>query len=434
MVLIMLLLFYLVLIISVNSNGSTSTIKAAASSHKLCNKRISQQTDLDRISIQGYTIREWCPKFGLSVNNCSCVHLPDGFCEFAIVNNQTNCNSSTEVICENNHQQFRAILILIPSFIGFIGNGIVIIVNIKNWKQTSRCQHLITGLSGIDCYFSLIQIIENIQWLITCRWLYGLAMCKFLRSQWSISALMSLGYIMVIAFERYVGIVHPLNRPVPTTKLYLFLTLNFILSYLSAVPTAVFSEMGNKLDNCVELWPKGAYSLIYSWGMLIIYFLVPLIFIAVLYYRIIKALCAHITRSTGTGLIGKYHVQKRIKDNTKIMLLLVWVVIAYIVLVLPNRIVWVILDHIGIKSLSQSDYNKLMLFALIPYSYHVTVNPIIYSIVDRKFRQNIKLFFTSCCSKQSDDRRRIYESSPCFTVRNRNAIGSKDGGTSFTAV
>ena len=54
--------------------------------------------------------------------------------------------------------------------------------------------------------------------------------------------------------------------------------------------------------------------------------------------------------------------------------------VAFAVLVFPNRIVWLVVDHVGIKNISSSTYNALSLLGFIPYAVHVTIYPFIYSI------------------------------------------------------
>jgi len=85
----------------------------------------------------------------------------------------------------------------------------------------------------------------------------------------------------------------------------------------------------------------------------------------------------------------------RIKGFRRITKILVAILVAYVVLVFPNRIVWVILDSLGTSNISITTYRILKYVGLFPYMFHVAINPIIYSAIDRKFRSEVKQVFQS---------------------------------------
>ena len=61
-----------------------------------------------------------------------------------------------------------------------------------------------------------------------------------------------------------------------------------------------------------------------------------------------------------------------------------------IVLVFPNRIVWVIVNIIAAGNMTNSAFRTVKYFALFPYLFHISVNLLIYSFVDKVWRANDK--------------------------------------------
>ena len=340
----------------------------------------------DMSFLEGKTLEDLCDMFGLVGENCSCAFL-DGLCEF--ITTSGNVTNGSIFVCENSSNIVLASVNVFAAVVGIVGNGIVVIVNIRFWKQTNRCRNLFTGLATADFIFAIILFIINLPLLWTCTWPYGLAMCKLLRSFLNASALVALGFIVIIAVERYVGTVYPMNISFTATKLYIMIFMNYILGFAMVVPSIVVLEMG-RYNTCRENW-SGNGSVIYSWILLTFYFLLPIAFISVLYFVIMSTVNKSV--SDNTGIVDDSHVKKRMKENQRVMVILLTVLIAFFVLVLPNRLVWVIVDHIGVNNLSKSTYRGLKLFALIPYSFHAAINPIIYSVVDHKFRKNVFSMF-----------------------------------------
>ena len=91
-------------------------------------------------------------------------------------------------------------------------------------------------------------------------------------------------------------------------------------------------------------------------------------------------------QNTGTG---KIMVKKRESSNKRVMFILLAITIAFFVCVFPNRIIWVILDITGTDNMKNTTFRIWKYTALFPYLFHVSVNPFIYSFIDRKFQEQV---------------------------------------------
>ena len=58
-------------------------------------------------------------------------------------------------------------------------------------------------------------------------------------------------------------------------------------------------------------------------------------------------------------------------------------------LVFPNRIINIIINIIDTGNMSDSVFRTVKYFALFPYLFHISVNPLIYSFIDKKFRDHL---------------------------------------------
>ena len=68
------------------------------------------------------------------------------------------------------------------------------------------------------------------------------------------------------------------------------------------------------------------------------------------------------------------------------MRLLIAVLLAFCLLVGPNKIIWIVNSYIDFTKLDTVTFRVVKYLSLFPYMFHVSVNPIIYSITDKTFR------------------------------------------------
>ena len=211
-------------------------------------------------------------------------------------------------------------------------------------------------------------------------------MCKIFEALANLSSMFSFGIILIIALERYQGIINPLHGGISTTSIWILLLLNLVFRVVTCIPGLIYLKM-TEFGVCEEKWP-GQGSLYYSWVLFIFYYLLPIAIISFLYIRIIRTLYSGNVMTA----INEKQRQQRIKENRRILIILICVLVAFAILVFPSRIVWLIVDHVGIKNIS-STHNALSLLGFIPYALHVTINPFIYSLVDPKFRGKLLTLF-----------------------------------------
>ena len=133
---------------------------------------------------------------------------------------------------------------------------------------------------------------------------------------------------------------------------------------------------------------------------MIVTFIIPIAAITFLYMGIVKSLRKSQNHTRKTFSLKEQ--SRRRKEDGKITMIISYLLISFAVLVSPNRIIWVLYDHDVFKSVSADTLAYIRMAALVPYTIHACINPIIYSLVDKKFRGNPKyIFLRVACQRKA---------------------------------
>lgn len=355
--------------------------------------------DVFRRVVNGYTskknvqlICELCFKHPPN-NNCSCK------------SNVSLCPTLPPLepatfICNRRYDVTEAAVKVIASLLGVIGNALVLIITVHERKQIGPFEKLIALLSISDFTFSIMQIFNSFPLFWTCKWLYGRVMCRFIKGFLNLGAILALALITVIASERYFAIVKRYDRSKRSVYTSVFICL--LLSIVSVIPMVVAIDMEED-GVCIERWNHRS-SFIYSWFLMIVTFIIPLLIITLLYIRITQQIIKNYRSLKSVAGRHTSLAKIRYRTNRRVMLMLLIIVMVFIVLVLPSRVIWVFWSYIGTENLSSKMYYITKYLANFPYPFHACVNPIIYSFVDKNFQKQILNLF---CRNETDNAQEI---------------------------
>ena len=332
-------------------------------------------------------------------------HPPNNTC--SCESNVTLCSTRPPLgpatfICNRRYEVTEAAVKVIASFLGVIGNALVLIITVHGRKEIGPFEKLIAFLAISDFTFSIMQIFDSFPLFWTCKWLYGRVMCRFIKGFLNVGAILALAVITVIASERYFAIVRRYDRSKSRISLYTSVLLCLLLSVVSVIPMVIAIDMEED-DVCVERWNDKS-SLIYSWFLIIATFTIPLLVITVFYIRITQQIIKNYRSLKSVAGTHTSLSKIRYRTNRRVMLMLFIIVVAFIVLVLPSRVIWVFWSYIGTGNLSSEMYYITKYLAVFPYPFHVCVNPIIYSFVDKNFQKQILNLF---CHNESNNTQEV---------------------------
>ena len=295
--------------------------------------------------------------------------------------------------------KIRDIVIIVISLVGICGNLLVVMVTFVHKQNLPKFRIIIGMLGFSDLVFSVLQLIIYSPGLWTCHWVYNTAMCKLLHSSAHAMSMMALGLISIVAIERYNGIVRPFLRQLSFCKnIYRLVCLDGLFSIAFTIPMLLKLET-NECHFCVERWQNNSHSLIYNWILLVFTFLLPVIATSAFYVSIVKAL--YKSKDATERIIGIKQKERRRKEDRRITSIIAYLLMSFVILVSPNRLLMVLQDHGIFSNVPGEKISYIQLAALLPYAIHSTINPFIYSIIDKKFRENIRQFYYTVMRRRS---------------------------------
>ena len=362
------------------------------------------------------SLEEVCFIFNIAPKNCTC-DLPftkgDGtpFDVCKVIGHSKNgtldkyFNISLNTTLQHGiPQQLYAGFSVVVVVLSLIGNSLVIAVTLKHSRDMSNFKRIIASLACCDITFAVLQFIMMVPKFWTTEWIYGAWMCKLLSASSSMGANVTAGIILIISLERYIGIVHPLKQGLTKLMLNGMEMLNIFIAAVTAIPIMVFTRVEENPPMCRIAWPHNEGrrdSLIYNWFEVIFYLLLPSSVIISLYVRIIRHLQLSVNRVK--RFVDRESRHQKCKENMRITMILLGVLASYVVLTTPSRLSVLILDHIdgggSSKHYTGIDITVYYILSMmqIAYPLHTAVNPIVYCVVDRKWRRDVAHLF---CKKR----------------------------------
>ena len=326
------------------------------------------------------TMTEVCHDCKIPNANCHCLKYP-GLCKAVRTYNDnywTNCQE----------RMIRAITNFAFGIVGVIGNVLVVVVTLKFYTTLSRCHLLIGGLAVSDLIFSICQTVRYIPYFWTCQWRFGEKVCTGFPMIKELSSYLSVGFILIIATERFSLIVCPHRNPFSNTAIVSMCVINVILGAVACLPKVTHMRLDPVTGRCYADWgSRIELRLTYDYTLLAIYFFLPLFVIASEHAQIVRRR-RHQQRTISKANIGDRNLQR----NQRITRVLLVIIIGYVLLIFPKRFVCTLKAH-NIASIMQSRsiVTTLRLVSCLPYGFHVALNPIIYSFFDRRFRKQVRI-------------------------------------------
>ena len=312
------------------------------------------------------------------------------------------------------------------SIFGITGNLLVLIVYLRSVKRITPFKFLVGHLAFCDCLFSFAQIFNVVAsgWYTekSHNWMLNLQFCKLTRSSDQLSSLVSVGTILAITIERFQGITHgiPSNaRRNAWKKVLAVVSFIWIVSLISASPIYVSTELVN--EKCQEEWNEilgEQWTKIYSIYMLLTFCLIPVVAMSSMNGMIIRK----IKKPSRLNNICKDMLEDmatlRKRRDVRVIKVLLSVIVTFFICVLPIRVMFVAKSFFDLDGLASTDSLKIIYTGRLSYPFHVAINPIIYSIMDKAFRT--ELFRTLFCCEFKTTGKGTYN----IISRNNNVLAS----------
>ena len=311
--------------------------------------------------------------------------------------NETQPSScSINPTAEKIGKTFAYCLIFIVSF---AGNTVIGIIVYKTKTMRKPINFIIVNMAMSDLLIPIFWIPREIQLLYSNFWLIsgplGRVLCKLVYILPLVSLVVSIQSLVLIAVDRFGAVVFPLRSPLISSKLCPFLILTTWIIAMAVYSPCLFAfklvEYPGGLV-CELSWKEvfGESSSFdhYAMSTLIIFYLIPLVLIAILYIIIYIKLKSQKIPGEQSANAG----QQRQQRERNVLKMAIAIVLGFAVCWVPYIIVWFLVTFAS----------DLWSCGLIYFSYvayvmvrtNCAVNPCICLIFSRNYRIGLKTLFS----------------------------------------
>ncbi|PVD22414.1 hypothetical protein C0Q70_18226 [Pomacea canaliculata] len=202
---------------------------------------------------------------------------------------QTTYDVPTGLIC------LLAFLYGIVSLLAVLGNGLVIVIIVRNQRMHTVTNIFIANLAVADVIIGMFSIPFQFQAALLQRWVLANFMCSLAPMVQVISVNVSIFTLTIIAVDRYIAVIHPFRAGCSQRWAAVIITATWILAVGLALPYALFFWVDylDEVDGEVKPWcslhdPPALFMFFvyYSCVQVAVQYLFPLVVISFCYSRI----------------------------------------------------------------------------------------------------------------------------------------------------
>ena len=289
------------------------------------------------------------------------------------------------------------------------GNLAVIAIVSKNKRMWSTTNYLIANMAASDLLISAFAVPRELVQIFTGpqRWLLdgltGVISCKFVYFFQDISTAVSIQSLVVIAFDRYRGVVFPFRPPIITSKVCKVIIPIIWIVAMSLHGTYFYTARLAMRDNkwyCMFSWaPKfeertqEGYFLFLS----VILIFLPLCVILTLYALIV----VEVKKRDLAENVASELRRHRQRENTAIVNKVLIIVFLFVLCITPITVLGLIFYFSWDWRLACGK-DKLFTAAKFIFYSNASLNPWVYIILNEKYRQGLKSLVSCLFYKRSN--------------------------------
>ncbi|KAI6176805.1 putative neuropeptide Y receptor 11 [Aphelenchoides bicaudatus] len=292
-------------------------------------------------------------------------------------------------------------------FLGVCGNLLTIIAILRNKTMRTARNFFILNLAFSDFFMCTVTSSITLYTVLYMFWPFGSVSCKLAGSVQGFTIFLSSFSISAIALDRYVLVIFPTKRERQHNLSLLFFSLIWIISFLLALPVLDASDLNVlfKDKNCDitlticneknEKWQQMFISKeIYTIGVLVFQYSVPLISIAFVYTRIARrmgtrfAARASLPDVTHDAIVTRR--RKSIADRQRrTHYLMICLVVVFAIAWLPLNVFHILNAFHFVKSFNVPTFAFCHVFAV----FSAVLNPLSYAFFNQNFRSEFVQIF-----------------------------------------
>ena len=321
-----------------------------------------------------------------------------------------NLSETTEPSPRHGFKYFSVSIYALIIVAAFIGNLLVCAAFFWNpILRRSPTNHFIFSLAISDLLTACITVPFDLEQVLTNQfWPHGEALCVLWTTSYLINVPSSIWNLLAVSVDRYKGLQDPLNRfrqtPFMTRKRagLVILTLWIYSALFALIPVMGWKLIPLSVENNVcQFNITPAYSLLSSF----INFVLPTLFMCVLYWRIYK-IASSVTRNNALNQADSLpmtseYAEKMLKKRIKTTKNIVVVVCAFLLCWMPHTVVSIVsafLFNSCPECLSAIPSELFTLLLMLGYASSA-MNPYLYALRNKQFKNTLSFLVPALRNK-----------------------------------
>jgi len=215
-------------------------------------------------------------------------------------------SSSDNTMVNNNKDQFNFVLneVIVPilfgviTFVGVIGNCLVIYVILSKERMRTVTNLLLLNLAAADLLFVLFIPSVTAYQFATLRWPFGDAACKLMHYIVNVSAYVTVYTLVLVTILRYMTIVHNATTVQLRTRKKVVILIVLLWAAILAANAPILWSYSVKNSDCQHESTEVAQQIFTT--LFVFSYLLPLAVIGVLSICILRHIAKHRSQVLGT--------------------------------------------------------------------------------------------------------------------------------------
>ena len=336
--------------------------------------------------------------------------LPAADTDFSVsmmsVNRTATMNGTQTSSCFNHEAKrigisFYYCLIFV---LALMGNIFIRIIVYRTRSMRKPINFFIVNMAMSDVLFPIFCFPYTVTNVYFNYWLLGgpvgQALCKLYVFLADVSLFVSIQSLVLIAVDRFGAVVFPLHSPLISSKQCRFFILTtWIIAVAAYIPKAMAFQLVEYQEGlvCVPKWNEVFGESLshrnYVFSMLVIFWYVPLVLIAILYMTVVIKLKSQ--NIPGEGSANGREQQSRRQKN--VLKMSIAIVVTFIICWLPGTIRWFLVSYQPDSTMTAScGFQYFALIASCLAHFNSAINPCISFIFSGNYHQGLKNL-SRCC-------------------------------------
>ena len=339
------------------------------------------------------TLDDLCALFKRKDHQCSCSN-PDLY-RVVVAANFTFCHQSSRGVNVVDDPPFRiaySTVSCLLAVVGLLGNGYVLYHNRNKWmrrkESTGSYQRIILYLTLCNLCYGVTFFIPALTNFWSPQWVLGEPLCVVFYSLVPLGSAVSIGFVTIMAFERYSGISN-LISPITTKTINILSMTNIIICGASVIPRFLYIGYREDTSICEVKYPSFEFSIVYNVLYLCYQHLIPLALTIFFYYRIVKTLQEAVIQNTILKeSIQMREFEKKVKETFHVKRIVKVIIISFSLTVPMYQICYIIILVVG--HVDRTVYEIMTFFSVLAYQAHVAFHPVMFSGMYKNLRRALR--------------------------------------------